>query len=74
MPPIRKFDDSAPKIVGVNAASVDVRGYIDVFAQIAGAKVSHPLVIVTNFSFSLLIGMDVLRLDLAKFKFGGVNP
>ena len=36
-PPIRKFDDSAPDIVGVGGASADVRGFIDVSVQIAGA-------------------------------------
>ena len=38
--PIRKFDDSAPDIIGVGSASADVRDYIDVSVQIAGAEVS----------------------------------
>ena len=54
-PPIQKFDDSNPDIIGVGSASADVRSYIDVFVQIAGAEVYHPLLVVTDRSFSLLI-------------------
>ena len=72
-PPIRKFDDSAPDVIGVGGASAGVRGYIDVPVQIAGAEVSHPLLVVTDLPFSLLIGMDVLRPHEAKLAFGGVT-
>ena len=65
-PSINSFKNSAPDIVGVGGASADVRGYIDVPLQIVGIKVTHPLLVVTNLSFPLLIGMNVLQPHAAK--------
>ena len=65
-PSINSFKNSAPDIVKVGGASAEVRGYIDVPLQIAGIEVAHPLQVVTNLSFSLLIKMDVLQPHAAK--------
>ena len=60
-PPIQKFDVSALDIVGLLCASADVRSYINVPLQIAGADVCHPLLVVTDLPFLLLIEINVLR-------------
>ena len=60
-PSINSYKNSAPDIVGVGGASAEVRGYIDVPLLIAGIEVAHPLLVVSNLSFSLLIRMDVLQ-------------
>ena len=73
-PPIRKFDYSAPNIIAVGGTIANIRGFIDVPAQIAGAEVSHPLLLVTDLPFSLLIKINVLRLNVAKLAFEGVSP
>ena len=67
-PPIQKFDDSAPDIIGVGGASADVLYYIDVSVHIAAAEVAHSLLVVTDLPFSLLIKMDVLRPHEAKLR------
>ena len=66
-PPINSFKNSAPDIVGVGGASVEVRGYIDVPLKIAGIEVAHPLLVVSKLPFAMLIGMDVLRPHAASF-------
>ena len=73
-PSINSFKNSAPDIVGVGGASIDVRGYIDVPLQIAGIEVAHPLLVVSNHSFSLLIDMDVLQPHAAKMSLGSSAP
>ena len=73
-PSINLFRNSAPDIVGVGGASAEVRGYIDVHLQIAGIKVVHPLLVVSNLSFSLLIGMDVLQPHAEKMSLGSAAP
>ena len=64
-PSINSFKNSALNIVGVAGESAEVRGYIDVPLQIAGIEVAHPLLVVTNFSFSL----HVLQPHAAKMSF-----
>ena len=73
-PSINSFKNSAPDIVGVKSASAEVRGYIDVLLQIAGIEVAHPLLVVSNLSFSLLIGMDVLQPYAEKMSLGNAAP
>ena len=59
-PRVYSFENAAPDIVGVGGASAAVKGYIDVPLRIADVEVAHPLLVVENLSFSLLIGMDIL--------------
>ena len=73
-PSINSFKNSAPDIIGVGGASAKVRGYIDVPLQIAGIEVAHALLVVSNLSFSLLIGMDVLQSHAAKMSLGSAAP
>ena len=73
-PSINSFKNSAPDIVGVGGASAEVRGYIDVPLHIAGIEVAHPLLVVSNLSFSLLIGMDELQPHAAKLSLGSAAP
>ena len=73
-PSINSFKNSAPNIVGVSGASAEVRGYIDAPLQIVGIEVAHPLLIVLNLLFSMLIGMDVLQPHAAKNSLGNAAP
>ena len=73
-PSINSFKNSAPDIVGVDGASAEVRGYIDVPLQIAGIEVVHPLLVNSNLSVLLLIGMNVLQLHAAKMSIGSAAP
>ena len=66
-PSINSFKNSAPDIIEVGGASAEVRGYIDVFLQIAGIEVAHPLLVVSELLFAMLIGMDVFRPSAASF-------
>ena len=59
-PPIENFITSPPRIVGVGGASATVRGYIDSPLIIARTQVRHPLIVVEDLSFPLLIGMEIL--------------
>ena len=71
---INSFKNSAPDIVGIDGASAEVRDYIDGSLQIAGIEVAHPLLVVSNLSFSLLIRMDVLQPHAAKMSLGSAAP
>ena len=58
--PIENFITSPPKIVGVGGASATVRGYIDAPLIIARMQVRHPVIVVEDLSFPLLLEMDIL--------------
>ena len=73
-PAINRFSISAPDIVGVGGASAEVRCYVDVPLQIAGVKIAHPLLVVTDLSFPLLIGMDLLQPHAAKMSLEHTAP
>ena len=73
-PSINSFKNSALDIVVVGGASAEVRGYIDVALQPAGIEVAHLLLVVSNLSFSLLIGIDVLQPQASKMSFGSDAP
>ena len=68
-PAIHLFKNSAPDIVGVGGASAKVRGYVDVPLQIVGVEIAHPLLVVQNLAFPLLIGADILRPHAAAMLF-----
>ena len=68
--PILQFDGSPPTIVGVGGAHAEVKGYIDVPIEISGVEVLHPLIVVSQLAFPLLIGMDILRAHSANFSLG----
>ena len=72
-PRIYSFDKAAPDIVGVGGASAAVKGYIDVPLRVANVEVAHPLLVVENLSFSLLIGMDILDPHAANILLGGAR-
>ena len=72
-PRIYTFENAAPDIVGVGGASAAVKGYIDVPLRIADTEVAHPLLVVDNLSFSLLIGMDILDPHAANISLGGTR-
>ena len=73
-PPVQSLRNSAPNIVGVGGASAEVKGYINVPLQIAGIKVAHPLLVVANNSFPILIGTDILRPHAASMSLGESMP
>ena len=58
-PPIENFIMSPPRIVGVYGASATVRGYIDDPLIIARTQVRHPVIVVEDLWFPLLVGMDI---------------
>ena len=72
-PRVYSFAKAAPDIVGVGGASAAVKGYIDVPLRVADAEIAHPLLVVENLSFSLLIGMDILDPHAAKISLGGTR-
>ena len=67
LPAIYSFENSAPDIVGVGGANAEVRGYVVVPLLIAGFDVAHPLLVVSELPFAMLICMDVLRPHAASF-------
>ena len=54
-PSINSVKTSTPDIVGICGGRSEVINYIDLPLQIAGIEVAHPLMVVLNHSFSLLI-------------------
>ena len=64
---INSFENFAPDIVKVGGASAEVKGYVVVPLLIAGFEVAHPLLVVSELPFAMLIGMDVLRPHAASF-------
>ena len=72
-PPIHPFEECAPDIIGVGGASAAVRGYVDIPLRLAGIEVAHPLLVVENLSFALLIGTDILRPHAANLSLAGAS-
>ena len=66
-PAINSFEIFAPDIVGVGCASTEVKGYVVLPLLIAGFELAHPLLVVSELSFAILIGMDVLRTHASSF-------
>ena len=60
-PSVENFKSAPPNIVGVGGARVATRGYIDATLNLAGTIVQHPVIVVDDLAFPLLVGMDVLR-------------
>ena len=60
-PAIQPFSRAAFEVVGVKGASAEIRGYVDVPVKVAGVAVRHPLLVVENLAFPLIIGTDILR-------------
>ena len=73
-PAINSFKNSAPDIVGIGGASAKVVGYVEVPLLIAGFEVAHPLLVVSELPFAMLIGMDVLRPHAASFSVCDSTP
>ena len=57
-----------PNIVGVGGSSARVLGYVDVAVVISDVEVRHPLIVVDELAYPLLIGTDVVRPHRAIFK------
>ena len=71
---INLFMNSARDIVTVGNASAEVKGCIDVPLQFAGIEVAHPLLVVSNLLFLLLIGINVLQPHAAKMLLESAAP
>ena len=69
-PSVENFSSAPPRVVGVGGASATVRGYIDAPLVIAGTRVRHPLIVVEELAYPLLIGMDILGLHDAQLGVG----
>ena len=73
-PPIQPFKNPAPDIVGVCVSSAKVKEYGNVPLQLTGVKVAHPLLVVTNLSFPIIVGTDILRTHSATMSLGDAVP
>ena len=60
-PPIQPFKKPSTDIVDVGGASAKIKKYVDVLLQLAGVNMAHPLLVVTNISFPLLISTDIMQ-------------
>ena len=67
---VEKFMHKPPTIVGVSCSFARQLGYVDVLVVISDVKVRHPLIMVDNLEYPLLIGTDVLRPYRADFELG----
>ena len=72
-PPIHPFEEFAPDIIVVGGASAPVRGYVDIPLRLAGIEVAHPLLVIENLSFALLIGTDILCPHAAYLSMAGAS-
>ena len=59
-----------PTIVGVGFSSARVLGYVDVLVVISDVEVMHPLIVLDELAYPLLIKTDVLRSNRAIYKLG----
>ena len=59
--PLERFSSSSPEIVGVGGARVFPKGYADVLLTVGRISVRHPIIVVDELPFPLIVGMDVLR-------------
>ena len=62
-PVIKPLTCVSPDVVGVGAASAEIRGYVDAPVEVAGVTVYYPLLVVKGLAYwySLFIGLDILR-------------
>ena len=66
-PNVLAFDETAPDVVGIGGASAAVKGYIDVPFRIASTNVTHPLLVIENLSYPLIVGIEILRPHVARY-------
>ena len=62
-----------PNIVGVGGSSARVLGYVDIAIVISEVEVRHPLIVVDELAYPLLIGTNVLRTHRAIFELGAFD-
>ena len=67
---VEQFMHKRPNIVGVGGSSARVLGYVDVSVVISDIEVRHPLIVVHELAYPLLIVTNVLRPHRANFKLG----
>ena len=60
-PAIQPFSPAAPEVVGVGGASAKIREYVDMPVEVAGVAVRHPLLVVEDLAFPVIIRPDILR-------------
>ena len=73
-PPTQPFKNPVQNIVNVNGVSAEVKGYVDVPLQLAGDEVAHPLLVVTDLSFPIFVGTDILPAHSATMSLGDAVP
>lgn len=64
-PAIQQSKNSAMDIVNVGGASYDVKKYVDISLLIVGVEIVHPLLVVSELSFLIIIGIDIMQLHAA---------
>jgi hypothetical protein len=69
-PRIFSLKNAPPDIGGVGGASAAVKRYIDVPLRIADIEIAHPVLVVENLSFSLLIRINILDPHTGKISLG----
>lgn len=71
---IQPVKNIEPDIVDVNPSNTEIKGYIDVRLQLAAVKIAHPLLVVTDLSFPILLGTDILPAHLATMSLKDAVP
>ena len=71
-PSVEQFMHRPSNIVGVGGSSSRVLGYVVILVVISDVEVRHPLIVVNELAYPLLIGTDVHRPHRANFELG--NP
>ena len=67
---LQLFDKPPPDIVGVGGGRATVRGFLDVPLEIAGVVLHHPLIVVKDLAFPLLVGINILRAHAGTVRIG----
>ena len=60
-PAIQQFEGAIPDVIAIDGVRVAVSGYAVVPLVIGGVEVVHPLLVIRDLPYSLLIGTDILR-------------
>ena len=69
---VEAFTSGPPYIVDIGGSPLHVLGYIDAAVVVSDVEVRHPLVVVNQLTFPLLLASDILKPHCAIIKLG--NP
>ena len=58
---VNSFTSRPPNIIEFGDSPLQVLGYVDAAVVVSDVEVRHPLVVVSELAFQLMIGIDILR-------------